>query len=163
MPPAPPVMKRDAAGERLRLRHALELGLFEQPVFDVERLLLGEADIAADAGGAAHDVDGVDVELGGDPRRRLVLGEGQHADARNEIDDGVGIAHRRRIRPLAALVIGRVVGAIGREPLVERGDDRVEVHRRRIEGEDQRPDLGAQEMVGAGGAERGERFEVRAN
>ena len=69
--------ERDAAGERFRLRHALELGLLQEPVFDVERLLLGEADIAADAGGAAHDVDRVDVEFRGDPRRRLVLGEGR--------------------------------------------------------------------------------------
>ena len=37
--------------------------------------------------GAAHDVDGVDVELAGDARRRLVPGEGDHADAGHEIDD----------------------------------------------------------------------------
>ena len=81
--------QRDLAGERLRLRHALQLGLFEQPVLDVEGLLLGQADIGRDRGGAAHDVDGVDVELARDARRRLVLGEGEHADARHQIDDGV--------------------------------------------------------------------------
>ena len=73
--------QRDAAGERLRLRHALQLGLLEQPVFDVERLLLRQADVVADARRAAHHVDRVDVELAGDARRRLVLGEGDHADA----------------------------------------------------------------------------------
>ena len=36
--------ERDAAGEALRLRHALELGLLEQPVLDVEGFLLGQAD-----------------------------------------------------------------------------------------------------------------------
>ena len=72
----------DAAGQRFRLRHALQLGLFEQPIFDVEGFLLRQADIGADAGGAAHDVDGVDVEFDGDARRRLVLGEGEHADCR---------------------------------------------------------------------------------
>ena len=65
-----------------------------------------------------------------------------------------------RIRPLAALVIGRVVGAIGRKTVVERGDDRVEVHRRWIERQHQRPDFRAQEMVRARGPERSERLEV---
>ena len=105
----------DAAGERLRLGHALQLGLFEQPIFDVERFLLGQADIGADARGAAHDVDRVDVEFRGDARGRLVLGEGEHADAGHEIDHRVGIAHRRRVGVLAALVIAGVVGAIGGE------------------------------------------------
>ena len=90
--------QRDAPGERLGLRHALQLGFLEQPIFDVERFLLGEADISADAGGAAHDVDRVDVEFAGDARGRLVLGEGQHADAGNQIDHRVGVAHRGRIR-----------------------------------------------------------------
>ena len=49
MPPAPPVTSAIAAGEALRLRHALELGLFEQPVFDVEGFLLGQAAIVDDA------------------------------------------------------------------------------------------------------------------
>ena len=152
--------ERDAADERFRLRHPLELGLFQEPVFDVERLLLVEADIAADAGGAAHDVDRVDIEFRRDPRGRLVSGEGEHADAGDEVNDGVGIAHRRRVRPLAALVIGRIVGAIGRKAVVERGDDRVEIVRRRIERQHQRPDLRAQEMIGAGRAERRKRFEL---
>ena len=119
--------QRDAPRQRFRLRHALKLRLLEQPIFDVERLLLGEADVAADAGGAAHDVDRVDVEFRGDAGGRLVLGEGQHADARDEVDDGVGIAHRRRVRPPAALIVGRVVRAIVRKSLVERSDDRVEI------------------------------------
>ena len=42
MPPAPPVTKADAAREALRLRHALQLGFLEQPVFDVEGFLLGQ-------------------------------------------------------------------------------------------------------------------------
>ena len=37
--------ERDAAGKALGLRHALELRFLEQPVFDVEGLLLGQADI----------------------------------------------------------------------------------------------------------------------
>jgi hypothetical protein len=41
--PCPAGDERDAAGEALRLRHALELRLLQQPVFDVEGLLLREA------------------------------------------------------------------------------------------------------------------------
>ena len=41
--------QRDAPGERFRLRHALKLGLLEQPILDIERFLLRKPDIAADA------------------------------------------------------------------------------------------------------------------
>ena len=105
--------QRDPAGQALRLRHALQLRLLEQPVLDVEGLLLGQAAVLGDRRGAAHHVDGVDVELAGDPRRRLVLGEGDHADAGHQVD------HRRSgraspgCRALAALVVGGVVGAVG--------------------------------------------------
>ena len=43
MPPAPPVTRATRPGEALGLRHALQLGFFEQPVFDVEGLLLRQA------------------------------------------------------------------------------------------------------------------------
>ena len=119
--------QRYAACERLGLRHALKLRLLQQPILDIERLLLVEPDVRADARRPAHDVDGVAVEFRRDPGGRLVLGEGQHADAGNEIDDGVGIAHRRRVRPLAAVVIGGIVGAVGRQVFVERRDDGFEI------------------------------------
>ena len=64
MPPAPPVTSAILAGEALRLRHALKLRLFEQPVFDVEGFLLLQPEIVGDSRRAAHDVDRVDVELG---------------------------------------------------------------------------------------------------
>ena len=35
-----PCHQRDAPGERFRLRHALKLRLFQQPIFDIERFLL---------------------------------------------------------------------------------------------------------------------------
>ena len=101
-----------------------------------------------------HDIDRVDIKLASDARRRLVLGEGQHADARHEIDDGIRIADRRRVRPLAARIVGRVVGAILRQTLIERIDDGVEVARLRVEGQHERSNLGAKEVVGAGGSER---------
>ncbi len=58
--------QRDPPGERLRLRHALKLRLLEQPIFNIEGLLLVQSDIAADAGRATHHVDCVDVEFRGD-------------------------------------------------------------------------------------------------
>ena len=86
MPPAPPVTKRDLAGEAFRLRHALQLRLLEQPVFDVEGFLLRQAEIIRHGRSAAHHVDGVDIKLAGDARGRLVLGEGDLADAGHQID-----------------------------------------------------------------------------
>ena len=83
----------DPAREALRLRHALQLGLFEQPIFDVEGFLFGQAHIGVDRGGAAHHVDGIDVEFGGDAGRRLVAREADHADARDQVDHRIGVAH----------------------------------------------------------------------
>ena len=64
-----PCHQRDAPSERFRLRHALELGLFQQPIFDIERFLLGKPDIAADAGRSPHHIDRVDVEFRSDASR----------------------------------------------------------------------------------------------
>ena len=138
--------QRHPPRQRLGLGQALQLRLLEQPVLDVERLLLGQADIAVDAGGAAHDVDRVDVELGGDPRRGLVAGEGQHADARDEVDDGIRVAHGRAVGMPAAFVVGSVVPTVAVDQPVERGIVGVGRHH-------QRANLGAQEVIGAGGAE----------
>ena len=55
--------QRDLPSQRLGFRHALQLRFLQRPIFDVERFLLIEADIAADRLGSAHDVDRVAVEL----------------------------------------------------------------------------------------------------
>ncbi len=139
--------QRHPPRQRLGLGHALELRLLEQPVLDVERLLLGQADIGVDAGGTAHDVDRVDVELRGDPGRCLVAREGQHADPGHQVDHRVRVAHGRAVRVPAALVVAGIVLPVGFDELVEL----------RVVGvgrQHQRADLGAQEMVGAGGAQR---------
>ncbi len=70
-----------------------------------------------DVARAAHHVDRVGVELGRDARGRLVAREGEHADAGREQHDRIGVAQRGRVGALAALVVGRVVRAVGREPL----------------------------------------------
>ena len=147
----------DASGQRFRRGQALQLGLFQEPVFDIEGLLLRKADIGTDARGAAHDVDRVDIELAGDARRRLILGEGEHAYTRRKIHDRVRIAHRGRVRMLAALVIGGVVAPVAGEKIVETGNHLVETVALRIKGKNQRPDLGAQKVIRAGRAERRQR------
>ncbi len=150
----------NAAGQALRLRHALQLGLFEQPIFDVEGFLLRQALIFGDRRRAAHHVDGVDVKFAGDAGRRLVAGKGQHADARHQEDHRIGVAHGRRIVVLAGVVIARIVGAVVFQRLVEAGNDCIDIGLCRIEIDDQRADLGAQEVVRAAGAERTERPQI---
>ena len=88
----------DPAGQRLGLRSALELELLEDPVLDGELLGLGHRRVGRDALGAAHHVDGVDVELPGDPGGLLVGAEGEHADAGHQDDGRGGAAHRRGVR-----------------------------------------------------------------
>src|SRR5690606_41939873 len=61
-----PIYDDDLASEFFLGGHALEFRLFEQPVFDVEGFLLREGDVGVDGLGAAHDLDGAVVELGGD-------------------------------------------------------------------------------------------------
>jgi hypothetical protein len=108
----------DAPGEVLGLGHALELCFFQQPIFDVEGLLFGQADIVVDTGRPSHDIDGVDIEFGGDAGGGLVGREGDHADAGNEVDHRIRIAHGRRIGVSAALIIGSVAGAIVADQIV---------------------------------------------
>ncbi len=61
---------------------------------------------------------------------------------------------------LAALIIGSVAGAIVGKLLIERCDHAVEVARQRVEGQHERADLRAQEMIRARRPERGQRLEI---
>ncbi len=92
----------DLAREFLFRRHALQLRFLEQPVFDVERLLLRQRDVFVDRLGAAHDFDGAVVELGGDARFGFVLAPGDHAEAGNQHDRRIRVAHRGRVGVFAA-------------------------------------------------------------
>ena len=142
----------DPAGERLGLRSPLQLQLLEDPVLHGELVGLVDRRVGRDALGAAHDVDGVDVELTGHPRRLLVRAEREHPDSRHEDDGRRGAAHRGGVRRGVPVVVGAVLlavllleGAQPRDDLVERGV------RRGVE--QQRPHLGAQEVVRAAGPE----------
>ena len=79
MPDAAPVTSAMRRGERLGLRHPLQLGLLERPVLDAELLRLVDRGVGRERLGAAHHVDRVDVELAGDAGGLLVLAEGEHA------------------------------------------------------------------------------------
>ena len=88
----------DPGGERLGLRHPLELGLLERPVLDAELLGLVDGRIGREALGTAHHVDRVDVELAGHPGGLLVLAEAEHADPGHQHDQRVRAPDRRRVR-----------------------------------------------------------------
>ena len=109
MPAPAPDDHDDPPIELLLRRQPPELRLFEEPVLDVEGLLLVHRLVSVDRLGTAHDLDGAVVELGGDPRLALVLPPGDHPQPGDQHHGRVGIAHRRRIGTLAALVVGLVV------------------------------------------------------
>ena len=156
MPDPAPVTKAIARGERPRRRPALQLGLLQRPVLDAELLGLRDRRVGRDRLGAAHHVDGVDVELARHPGGLLVGAEREHADAGHEHDGRIGAAHRpgsragrgarsrrgsRRGRRRGARAAGRSTsssGAVGGRS------------------SDERAHLGAQEVVGARRAQRGE-------
>ena len=104
----------DPGGERLRLRHPLELGLLQRPVLDAELLRLVDRRVRRDALGAAHHVDRVDVELAGHAGGLLVLAVAEHADARHQHDERVGAADGRRVGRRVAVVVALVVLAVRR-------------------------------------------------
>ena len=99
----------DVPGQWFVGGHSLQLGLFEQPVLDVEGFLLRKGDVAADGLGTTHDFDGTVVELGGDARLGLVLAPRDHADTGDEHDGRVGLPHGGRVVVLAGFVVRGVV------------------------------------------------------
>ena len=160
MPPAPPVTSAMRPARLFGFGMRWSLASSSSQYSMSKASCSGRPRYSRDRRGAAHHVDGVDVELARDARRRLVLGEGDHADAGHQVDDRVRVAHRRAVGVLAALVVGGVVGAVGLDRRRQAGERRVEIGLGRVEVDDQRADLGAQEMVGAGGAERRQRRHV---
>ena len=78
-------------GEFFFRRHASKLGLLQQPVLDIESLLLRQRDIFIDRFGAAHDFDRAVVEFGRHSRFRFVFAPGNHSQTReSEITVGFG-------------------------------------------------------------------------
>ena len=155
MPDPAPVTSATRAASGLGLGMPRELRLLERPVLDPELLRLRDRRVGRQGLGAAHDVDGVDVELAGDAGRLLVGAEPEHADPGHEHDRRVGAAHRRAVGRRVALVVGPIVVAIGGVQLAQPGDDVGQLGRRR-QVEDHRADLRPQEVVGAGRPQRGQ-------
>ena len=143
-------------GEFLLRRHALQFRFFEQPVLDVEGFLLRQGDVLVDSFGATHDFDGAVVELSRDAGFGLILAPSNHAEAGDEHDGRVRIAHRRRVRALAGIIISGVVLAVLLEGGGELGLQRGGVFGLGIPIHVERLDLRAEEMVRAGSAELGE-------
>ena len=160
MPPAPPVTMAIRPARLFGFGIRCSFASSKQPVLDVEGLLLRQPAVFRHARGAAHHVDGVEVELARDPRRRLVLGEGDHPHPRHEIDDRVRVAQGRAVGMPAALVVGGIILPVGVHRRRKPGQRRVEVGLAGVEVHHQRPDLGAQEMVGAARPERRQRRHV---
>ena len=146
----------DLARQFLLGGHALELRLFQQPILDVEGLLLRQRNIFIDGLGAAHDFDGAIVEFSGHAALRLVLAPRNHAEARDQHDGRIRVAHRRRVGVFALGVVGRVVLAVTLDARGQFLAQRGQVFGLRIPIHVERLDLRAQEMVGARRAEFGE-------
>ena len=140
--------ERDPTREWLRGGEAPQLCFLERPVLDTELLGFGDRFVRRHRFRAADDVDRVHVELTRDARRARVGSEAEHADTGHEHDGGVGAAHRRRVRSRVAPVVGRIFVAILRVELAQSRDE-VGLGRGRRNVENERPDLGANEVVGA--------------
>ena len=137
-------------------RHPFQLRLFEQPVFDVERLLLRQRDVLIHRLRPAHDLDGAVVKFRRDTRFGFVLAPRNHAQARNQNDRRVRVAHRRRAGVLALLVIRQVVLAILHETVSQFAFQGRGVLGLRIPRDVERLDFCAEKMVGAARAEFGQ-------
>ena len=171
----------DAAAERLRRRHALQLGFLEGPVLDVEGLAARERDVvrhrrearrlraalrlreralrrapAAQGARPGHHADRVPVELGRVARLPAVGAEGEHPDAGHEHHRRVRVAEARRPGRGERAVVGGVLLAVSLGPARDGLPQRVERARSRVPGDHQGLDARAHEVVGAARADLGE-------
>ncbi len=140
---------------RTRGRQAPELRLLELPVLDAEFLALVDRRVRRDRLRPPHYIDGVYVELGGDACSLLVLPEGKQTHARNEDDRRIGAAHGGRGLVGVTSVVRLVAGAVFLVQCLQPLGVRIEA-RRGGHVDDQRSDLGAQEMVRARGSQAGQ-------
>ena len=103
--------------------------------------------------GAGHHVDGVDEELRGDASFFFVLAEAEESDAGDYHYGRIGVAQLGRIGSGPLFVVFLVVGAIFDNLRLNAGLESSEILFRGIPIEKQRADAGAQEMIGATGAD----------
>ena len=113
IPLAPPIIRADLTAELCFSRHALQLGLFEGPILNPECFGAGQghvvvkvrellrlfrtpclrqrmSDVAVLQGvRSCHHMDGVDEELGGDPRLFLVFAKAEEAEPGTMTTEGL--------------------------------------------------------------------------
>ena len=139
---------RHLAGEGLGHR-ALQLGLLQAPVFDVEQVALGQRLEAADRLGIGDDLDGRLGEVGGDGGILRRGADAEQADARHQhdarhrIELGLDAADAGVLAREHGIVGGDVVGhrlPHGGLEVVELARDRRRHHQRLV--------LGANDVVG---------------
>ena len=130
-------------------RHASQLGFFQVPVFDVESLLLIHGFVLIDRFRAAHHFDRAVVELRSDARFALVLAPREHSQPWNQHYSRIRIAHRRRVRTLALVVIRFVILSILNQTVGDRCLQLVDIAARRIPIDEERFDLSAEKMIRA--------------
>ena len=118
--------------------------------------MFGQADVFADGECAAHDVDRVHIEFAGDARGGFVFGVGEHADAGDQHDDGVGVANAGAVGVFAAFVVGRVIDRILLEEGIDFFLEGCVVDFRGVDIKYERTDFRAQEVIRAGSPHRGE-------
>ncbi len=147
MAPAP-VTKRHLPGERLRHR-ALQLRLFEAPIFQREQIALGQRLVASDGLGVGDHAHGVLGEIGGHGGILRRAPEAEQPDARHEHHARAGIelglvAAGRRILPREISIVAR---SEFRHRLTHRIGEGVELARLRRRHHERRV-LGADDVVG---------------
>jgi hypothetical protein len=102
----------NAARQRFWFWHPLQLGFFQQPVFNIERFLPRQGRVFRNRFRPFHYIDGIEVKLGRHPCRLLVFCKGEHAHARINDHNRIGIAHGRAVGMFAGIVIVRIHGAV---------------------------------------------------
>jgi hypothetical protein len=121
---------------------------------------LGQGDILVHGFGTAHHLDGAVVELRCDTALALVLAPGNHTESRNENNGRIRIAHGGGVVPLAGVIVSGVILTVLLDSVGEQCAQPLEITGLGVPIHVEGLDLGAEEMVGAGGSQLGEACRV---
>ena len=105
-------------------------------------------------------MNGIHIKLAGDARLGLVFAKAEHPQPRNQHHGGAGVAYRRRIglgkRPIVVTILVEILGERAIDLRLQRLNAIVgaPVHKHG-------PDLGADEVIGTTGSQKGQSLAVR--